>query len=54
LVVDRVINLSSAEREMVIDSGIKNAKRFQTEMMLNSVEEIYKYLTKSFDPRLEK
>ncbi|WP_413668453.1 glycosyltransferase [Mucilaginibacter sp. Mucisp86] len=54
LVVDRVINLSSAEREMVIDSGIKNAKRFQTETMLNSVEEIYKYLTKSFDPRLEK
>jgi len=54
LVVDRVINLSQAEREMVIDSGIKNAKRFQTETMLNSVEEIYKYLTKSFDTRLEK
>lgn len=54
LVVDRVINLSPAEREIVIDSGIKNAKRFQTEMMLNSVEEIYKYLTKSFDIRLGK
>lgn len=54
LVVDRVINLSPAEREIVIESGIKNAKRFQTENMLNSIEEIYRFLTKSFEIRLEK
>ncbi|UOE51891.1 glycosyltransferase [Mucilaginibacter sp. SMC90] len=54
LVVDRVINLSPAEREIVIESGIKNAKRFQTENMLNNIEEIYRFLTKSFEIRLEK
>jgi glycosyltransferase involved in cell wall biosynthesis len=54
LVVERVINLSSVERQIVIESGIKNARRFQTETMLNSIDEIYRYLTKSFDIRLEK
>ncbi|HEX8022297.1 glycosyltransferase [Mucilaginibacter sp.] len=54
LVVDHVISLSPAERKAVVEKGIKNSKRFRTETMLSSIEEIYKYLTKSFDIRLEK
>jgi glycosyltransferase involved in cell wall biosynthesis len=54
LVVDHVISLSPAERKAVVEKGIKNSKRFRTETMLNSIEEIYKNLTRSFDIRLEK
>jgi hypothetical protein len=54
LVVDHVISLSAAERKTVVEKGIKNSRRFRTETMLSSIEEIYKFLTKSFDIRLEK
>lgn len=46
-VIKFVVNLSPSELETVVQNGIKNSKRFDTECMLNSMEEIYTDLLKS-------
>lgn len=41
-IVNKVISLSPSDLQMVIDAGIKNSMRFDTNNALNSVENIYK------------
>jgi hypothetical protein len=36
-----VVQLSAAERQAVIESGLQNAKRFNTDDALNKIEKIY-------------
>jgi glycosyltransferase involved in cell wall biosynthesis len=40
-VLGRVVELSPAERQEVIEAGLKNAKRFDTEKAINKIEMIY-------------
>lgn len=40
-VIDKVIDLSPSEREKVIQAGLENAKRFDTETALNQIESVY-------------
>jgi glycosyltransferase involved in cell wall biosynthesis len=40
-VVEQVVQLSAAERQAVIESGLQNAKRFNTDDALNKIEKIY-------------
>jgi hypothetical protein len=41
-VVEEVISLSDEKRKIVIDAGLENANRFNTESALDQIEEIYK------------
>ena len=41
-VLDKVIELSENDRKKVIERGLLNAKRFDTNMALDSIEAIYK------------
>lgn len=43
-VVNKVLNLSTSERSQVIVSGFENAKRFNSQKSLESIENIYKSL----------
>jgi glycosyltransferase involved in cell wall biosynthesis len=40
--VDQVLKLSDEERKKVVEAGLQNAKRFDTQMALDRIEEIYK------------
>ena len=40
-VLGKVVDLSRAERQEVIEAGLKNAKRFDTENAINKIEMIY-------------
>ncbi len=40
-VVNNVITLSPSEMQKVVDNGIKNSKRFNTNLMLDNIERIY-------------
>ena len=46
-VVNSILQLSEAERKQVINDGITNAYRFNTEQSLNSFEAIYSDILQS-------
>ena len=46
-IVDKVVNLSTTEREEVSQTGIVNASRFETESTLDKIEKIYEEIIKS-------
>jgi glycosyltransferase involved in cell wall biosynthesis len=39
--VEKIVNLSESERQAVVDAGIKNSKRFDTQHALDQIEKIY-------------
>jgi len=41
-IVEKLVTMSSDERQSVVDAGLQNAKRFDTENTLNEIENIYK------------
>ncbi len=41
LTVNKVLNLAPAERKSVIEAGLENAKRFDTQATLDKIEKIY-------------
>ena len=43
-VVERVLQLSPAERQAVVEAGLQNAKRFNTDDALDRIEEIYRQI----------
>jgi glycosyltransferase involved in cell wall biosynthesis len=47
-VVERVINLSGFDRDKVIENGLMNVKRFDSETTLNKIEEIYLDILQSY------
>ncbi len=46
-VLDTVLRLSPTERQIVIEAGLTNAKRFNTESVLNQIEKIYENVLKA-------
>jgi len=40
-IIDKINGLSSEERRAIVDKGVKNAERFNTQDALNRIEEIY-------------
>jgi glycosyltransferase involved in cell wall biosynthesis len=40
-VINQVLKLSSEERKILVESGLDNAKRFDSESALNQIETIY-------------
>lgn len=47
-VVDKIIQLSSIDRQQAIEAGLVNAKRFDTNVALDRIEEIYKNIVKQY------
>lgn len=41
-VVEKVLSFTSAEHKLVVEAGIKNARRFDMDIALNRIESIYK------------
>jgi glycosyltransferase involved in cell wall biosynthesis len=48
-VVNKVLNLSTLERSKVIDCGIENAKRFDSQKSLDNIENFYKTIVAKSD-----
>jgi glycosyltransferase involved in cell wall biosynthesis len=46
-IVEKIVSLSPAERSMTINAGIENAKRFNVDLALDQIEEIYKNILKN-------
>ena len=51
--IDQIINFSEAELKAVVDCGFLNSKRFETELSLNKIEEIYEIILKKDNFLLE-
>ncbi len=47
-VINKVLSLSSNERKKVIDAGIQNSKRFDTQKALDEIESIYLSVLKKY------
>src|SRR5260221_1639689 len=47
LVVNQVVNLSPPTLESVVNAGIINSKRFETDIALDKIEEFYKMILKT-------
>lgn len=45
--LEKVINLSKLERNKIIDAGIENAKRFNTQKSIENIEAVYKKILKN-------
>ncbi|MDH4091106.1 MAG: glycosyltransferase family 4 protein [Cyclobacteriaceae bacterium] len=45
--INRILSLSSTARKAIVDAGINNAKRFDTQNALNQIEKIYLKITNS-------
>ena len=40
-VVNKIVTLSPADRKMVVEAGINNARKFDTQLSLDQIEKIY-------------
>jgi glycosyltransferase involved in cell wall biosynthesis len=48
IILNKILALTSAERKRVIELGIENAKRFDSEVALSKIEDIYIHITKTY------
>jgi glycosyltransferase involved in cell wall biosynthesis len=46
-VIQKIVALSPEERKMVIDTGLRNAQRFDTQNALSKIEEIYRRIVEN-------
>jgi glycosyltransferase involved in cell wall biosynthesis len=51
-VLNTVLNLSLTERQILIDRGLLNAKRFDTKKALDNIEEIYLKIIDEFEEKI--
>ncbi|RYY06750.1 MAG: glycosyltransferase, partial [Sphingobacteriaceae bacterium] len=50
-VVEKVVSFSIEERQKIINAGLENAKRFDTNLALDQIENIYKSIVSEFKIR---